>query len=241
MAYRFTNTDKWSDAWFSELKPIEKLLFNYLCDNCDIAGFVEVTIKKWSYDIGSDSRSIEGALKGLQRGLTYSVLGDCIFINNFLKHQKNLPLNENNKAHKGILRRFELYSHKFDIQDVDEFIQGASKGLSSPIGIGNGKGSGIGEGKKPPETTNPMPTFEEFKTYALEKEPLIDLKDLEFKYEAWKVNGWKTGKDKKIKNWKSTLLQTIPHIKKNTVPTSLNTKFMSEQEIDDRNPNRLKL
>ena len=44
MAYRFTDTNKWHDAWFSSLKPLEKLLFNYLCDNCDIAGFIEINL-----------------------------------------------------------------------------------------------------------------------------------------------------------------------------------------------------
>lgn len=147
MAYRFTNTDKWGDAWFSELKPIEKLLFTYLCDNCDIAGFIEVTIKKWAMDIGSDKPQIEGALKGLARGLTYSSTNDCVYLNNFLKHQKNLPLNPNNKAHLGILYRFENYSLKFGITDIHQFIEGACKGLRSPIGIGNGIGNDLG-GKK---------------------------------------------------------------------------------------------
>lgn len=225
MAYRFTNTDKWSDAWFAELEPLEKLLFNYLCDNCDIAGFIELTERKFAFEIGCDSRGLQGALKGLAKGLTYSETGDCIYINNFLKHQKNLPLNEKNKAHIGIMKRFELYSNKFDIQDINQFIQGASKGLPSPSGIGIGKGSGIGEGKKPVEPKETIPSFEEFKNYALEKEPLIDVKDLEFKYEAWKVNGWKTGKNVKIINWKSTILNTIPHIKKTQKKELINDKW----------------
>lgn len=146
MAYRFTNTDKWGDAWFSELRPIEKLLFNYLCDNCDIAGFIEITIKKWAMDIGTDKAQIEGALKGLARGLIYSNTNDCVFIKNFLKHQKNLPINSNNKAHLGIIYRFESYKNKFGFVDYKEFIEGACKGLQSPIGIGIGNdvGSDIG-------------------------------------------------------------------------------------------------
>ena len=60
MAYRYTNTDKWGDAWYSNLKPSEKLLFNYLCDNCDIAGFIEMNIKRWASDIGYDKSVIEG-------------------------------------------------------------------------------------------------------------------------------------------------------------------------------------
>ena len=122
MAYRFTNTEKWQDVWFSNLSQIQMLLFLYLCDNCDIAGFIEINIKRWSSDLGSSPATIEGALKGLERGLVFSTNFECIYVKNFLKHQKNLPLNENNKAHLGILKRFELYSQKFNIQDVNEFI-----------------------------------------------------------------------------------------------------------------------
>jgi uncharacterized phage protein (TIGR02220 family) len=143
MAYRFTNTDKWNDAWFYELKPLQKLLFIYLCDNCDIAGFIEINFKKWVSDINSNTRDLQGALKGLARGLIYSNNNDCIYIRNFLKHQKNFPLNEKNKAHLGIIKRFNLYSYKFDIKDITEFIEGASKGLGSPTGNGIGIGNGI--------------------------------------------------------------------------------------------------
>jgi hypothetical protein len=139
MSYRYTNTEKWVDAWFSNLKQIEMLLFIYLCDNCDIAGFIEVNFRRWANDLSSSAETIEGALKGLTRGLILSKDNDCVFIRNFLKHQKNLPLNESNKAHLGILRRFELYKHKFDIQDINNFIEGATKGLPSPTGIGIGK------------------------------------------------------------------------------------------------------
>jgi len=137
MAYRYTNTDKWQDVWFSNLKQIEMLLFLYLCDNCDIAGFIEINIKRWASDLSSTNNTIEGALKGLQRGLVFSKCNECIYIRNFIKHQKNYPLNEKNKAHIGILRRFELYSYKFDIKDINKFIEGASKGLLSPTGNGN--------------------------------------------------------------------------------------------------------
>lgn len=156
MAYRFTNTDKWSDAWFSSLKQIEMLLFMYLCDNCDIAGFAEVNLKRWAADLNSTPDTIKGALIGLNKGIIFSSDENCIYLKNFLKHQKNLPINENNKAHIGILRRFELYRHKFDIQDINSFIEspieGASKGLQSPtgngIGIDNGIKGGVGEKEK---------------------------------------------------------------------------------------------
>lgn len=165
MAYRFTNTEKWEDSWFSSLKQIEMLLFMYLCDNCDIAGFAEVNLKRWASDLNSNPDTIEGALKGLQRGIITSKEGDAIYLRNFLKHQKNLPINTNNKAHVGILRRFELYRYKFDIQDISEFIERGFQGGSMPLqrgtGNGNGKGNGIKGGVGEKEETY---TFEQFWT-----------------------------------------------------------------------------
>jgi hypothetical protein len=59
-----------------------------------------------------------------------------------------------------------------------------------------------------------IPSLQEFKIYALEKKPKVCLKDLELKFEAWKVAGWKSGKPSTpIKNWKATLLNTLPYIR----------------------------
>ena len=143
MSYRFTNTDKWNDAWFSNLEPTQKLLFNYLCDNCDIAGIIELNIKRWGVDIGFSMVEIKAALKGLGRGLIYSKTNDCIYLKNFLKHQKNLPLNEKNQAHKGIMKRLELYKMKFGFNQITDFYEAPSEGLTSPTGNGNGNGNGI--------------------------------------------------------------------------------------------------
>ena len=149
MSYRFTNTEKWGDAWFSKLDKAQMLLFIYLCDNCDIAGFIEINCKRWAVDMNTTQPIIEGALKGLRRGFVLSKESDCLYLRNFLKHQKNLPLNNNNKAHVGIIRRFESYAHKFGIEDINEFIKGASEGLQSPTGNGTGIGIGIGTGEEP--------------------------------------------------------------------------------------------
>ena len=54
-----------------------------------------------------------------------------------------------------------------------------------------------------------IPNFEEFKNFTLEQEPKIDLKELKQKYESWKINNWKDGNDKDIKNWKSKVLSNL--------------------------------
>lgn len=72
------------------------------------------------------------------------------------------------------------------------------------------------------ESFDEIPTLDEFINFANEKLYQIGKRNVEdfraeiiLKYEAWKENGWKTGceKSRKIKNWKSTLNNTIGYFK----------------------------
>ena len=60
-----------------------------------------------------------------------------------------------------------------------------------------------------------IPDFSEFKKYVLENNPDIDIISLENKYKSWIVNDWKDGNNKKIQNWKSKILNTMPYLKQN--------------------------
>jgi len=62
---------------------------------------------------------------------------------------------------------------------------------------------------------NTIPTLEEFIAYGLENKPKADKEQLRLKYNAWLENDWCTnrkGVNSKIKNWKSTLSNTLPYI-----------------------------
>lgn len=111
MAYRLTNTDKWKDAWFIELDNDQKLLHDYLQDNVDNAGFLEISFRKLKFDLRFSDDEILGAIKGLTRGLIFFKEGlengDTIYFKNFLKHQKNYPLNPFNSFHNHALKIFE--------------------------------------------------------------------------------------------------------------------------------------
>ena len=77
---------------------------------------------------------------------------------------------------------------------------------------------------KPSKKKAKIPSVEEFIEYGIEKakENGIDVSktSISMKYEAWKENGWKNGHQKPIKNWKSTLLNTLPHLKPNSAPVA---------------------
>lgn len=62
---------------------------------------------------------------------------------------------------------------------------------------------------------NTIPTESEFVAYGLSKKEDVDEVSLRLKYHSWVAIGWCTnrgGKNVKIKNWKSTLLNTLPYI-----------------------------
>jgi uncharacterized protein YdaU (DUF1376 family) len=62
-----------------------------------------------------------------------------------------------------------------------------------------------------------VPNFDEFLEYAKSKEQNVDVNDLRLKYDSWVESDWsinRNGKYQKIVFWKSTLLNTLPYIKK---------------------------
>lgn len=56
-----------------------------------------------------------------------------------------------------------------------------------------------------------IPDYDEFISYARKLKPKVIEQEVRIKYEAWKVNGWKDGYDKPIKNWKSKLLNSLKY------------------------------
>lgn len=121
MAYRFCNTSKWhDDIWFIDLSSNEKLMFIYLCDNCDCAGFLELSLRRLSFDLGFTPEEIKDCLRNLKKAYILSTDKRVLFLKNFLKHQKNLPLNKANQSHKGILKRFENYKNRFEINPLKD-------------------------------------------------------------------------------------------------------------------------
>ena len=61
---------------------------------------------------------------------------------------------------------------------------------------------------------NTIPTLEDFLAYAVSLKPNVNTEQVKFKYNAWSVNNWKVnrnGKDVDIKNWKTTLSNTMKY------------------------------
>lgn len=65
--------------------------------------------------------------------------------------------------------------------------------------------------KKQVEEEYDIPEWEEFKSYALTVKHDVNVEIMKAKYDAWKLDGWKDGKGKKIKNWRSKIGHNIQY------------------------------
>jgi uncharacterized phage protein (TIGR02220 family) len=122
-----------------------RYLFTYLCDKCDCAGFWEIDSDRAAYDTGLSVEAVNKALDSLDDKIVRG--SRFIWIKNFLFHQRNLPLNHANKAHRAIVRRLEEF--RGFSQEIDALLgdrRGFIEGDQSPPGKGKGIGIGIGTG-----------------------------------------------------------------------------------------------
>ena len=109
MPVKFTNAKKWDDVWFSQLSMKEKVMFLYLCDMCDIAGFLE--INKTLVSLQTGIQNVDETINSLSKSIVYN--DGYIWIKTYIKHQKNLPINLKNGAHKSIVRSIEEQIKRF--------------------------------------------------------------------------------------------------------------------------------
>lgn len=68
--------------------------------------------------------------------------------------------------------------------------------------------------KQETKNNKQIPELSEFLSFAIQECSNINQDDVKHKYKSWVLNEWKDGNDKPIKNWKTKLLNTIPHLRK---------------------------
>jgi hypothetical protein len=156
MAKRFRDTKKWR-GWYRELPPVMKLLFDYMCDDCDHAG-----ILKEDYEIASLCIGAKVTREDVEKHLASKVIridDDKLFIPSFIEFQYEVgpdlgdkKLNPANNAHKGVIEA--LMRHGID---PAPWLLGSpsppsghpskkSPSVAPNQGLGRGPGKGIGKG-----------------------------------------------------------------------------------------------
>jgi hypothetical protein len=195
-----TDTAKWDDPWFRSLTPAQKLIFLFVIDRCNNAGFWERDDELIGFHTKLDVTEIEGAWEGLVRGLVGS--DGWVWVKNFLKHQKNDVLSpQTNNAHKQIVALLQEQFERFAAVPEFEKSVGATKGLPSPPGLVQDKDTdrkGSAEGKPRKDRGTAEEVTEYFAALSL---PVSDGEWFFAKCEGseWSNNG------QSIKDWKATV------------------------------------
>jgi len=213
MSNRLTNVDKWTDVWFSNLSPHAKLLFIFLCENCDNAGIYETNKKFMLFYLGFSEEELRMAIGEIQRIYVKSNDGMRIWIKNYLKHQKKLPLNEHNNNHKQILVLL-----KENLSDEKRFKGCKEMAMLLPEAI-----KLVTKKPKVPNNGEPVsrfvkPSLEDVKEFMQEKEFALHNTEAERFWNFFESNGWKVGKNP-MKNWKGAVNTWIANwYERNRIP-----------------------
>ena len=89
--YRQIHTKIWSDNWFLDLDPQEKLLFIYLFgnDKTSVSGFYEFSIKFASFETGLDQGFINDTLAVFEAAGKVIVDGAYVWVKNLRKYNES--------------------------------------------------------------------------------------------------------------------------------------------------------
>jgi len=109
MAKRFTDTEKWKKPFLRNMPTSYKLLWLYICDDCDHSGIWQVDIDVAKIKIGEEINQQE-AVKYLGNKIFVFDGGNKWFIPSFIEFQYPSGLSEKNNAHVGIIKNLDKYN-----------------------------------------------------------------------------------------------------------------------------------
>lgn len=155
MKTRIVHTKIWSDRYFSELTPSEKLLFLYYLTNegVNILYLYECPIKKVSFETSIDTKTIEKAQSKFELDYKIHFYKDFLFIRNGSRYE-NYSGDKYDKAKKSILDRLSSdvlswYENVTSLQPVTNQLEtGCQPVINNKSKIINRDG-GVGEEVKP--------------------------------------------------------------------------------------------
>lgn len=110
MAKRFTDTEKWKKPFLRSLQGAYKLLWFYICDDCDHAGIWQVDMDVAKIRTGEKSLNEEKAIKSLNEKIVVFDSGKKWFIPSFIEFQYPKGLNPTNKAHGSVIHILSKYN-----------------------------------------------------------------------------------------------------------------------------------
>lgn len=195
--YRLTSTNKWDDTWYADLSNDSKILLSYIVDRCDNAGFFEINKKLLRANISVTEERLRECFIEIKKAYIMSVDKKTIWIRNFLKHQRKLPLNGNSKIYSQIIKNLRQ-----NIIDVNRFPK--NKEISSLLPVEFLPIQKKKDSDSEKEERFKKPTLEEVVEYMKIKElPNYESEAKSF-YNFYESKGWKVGRNT-MKSWKSAI------------------------------------
>ena len=192
MGKRFTETAKWDDSWFVELKSEHKLAWLYCCDCCDQAGVLDLSPRLANFRIGCNVDWDEFVKACGDRVATLP--DGKIWLVGFIGFQYG-ELSKDCKAHAPVYRLFQ----KHQLQRVSK---GYPKGMDTlkekekeKEEDSSKEGCGEETGRKD------RPTMAELTAYCAERGGKVNPEAFMDHYTA---NGWRVGKNP-MKDWKAAV------------------------------------
>lgn len=120
---RYIRDEIWSDDWFYDLKPVEKLVWMFLLTNerNNVAGVFKLNRKWGSEVIGIEKETLDAILDAFSDAGKVFLHEDLVFIVNFHKHQSKSP-----KITAGIKRIFSSFS-KEQVEVLLRYAKGSDR------------------------------------------------------------------------------------------------------------------
>lgn len=226
---RFVQTQRWRDLFWNELHPYPKILLCYIYDNADSAGFIDYSASLWLTQLKgkSDNKYSEFTKKDLLNSLAdlkdklVSNGKNKLFIKDFLKHQKKLPLIRGNEESDSIIEK--LKSNLFKFNNAKE-IQDILDSVKEPEII---EESVVTNQKRNTAKKFVAPSYEVFKEYYLTQRPNEINEDIQGLYDHYVSCGWKVG-NKKMADYEAAIRASIRRNEKFNKNNN-NTNYKSEK------------
>lgn len=195
MKKRFADADIWQKEWFQEYSLKQKVLFKYICDNCDCAGVYEPNYRLASFIIG-DKITEEDVLSLNQKKHQVEILENGkIWIPDFVSFQYG-ELSENCRPHQSIIQLLKKYG----------LFERVCKGYVYPIQRDTDKEKEKEQDKdkdkeKYKRGCGGKPSIDDVKQYCFERNNSVDPEKF---FDYYTANGWKVGKNP-MKDWKAAV------------------------------------
>lgn len=104
MSKRFTDTEKWRKSWFRNLEPKMKCTWEFLRDNCDVAGVWEIDVDSIEFHVKANV-SLNEIVESF--GDRIAILDDNkLMLTGFIEFQYG-ALSHECKPHRPVIKRLE--------------------------------------------------------------------------------------------------------------------------------------